>query len=104
MVCRIGGDGDCRRRCGGDVRNTGTVVTIVGGDRDNERVGDKYFNLIKRKGRAPRSKLSEVGKKGIGSQGRSECWRTSQAFQLSHIVRRAHTWSVDHEDQQSTPF
>lgn len=96
--------GDCRRRCGEGAGNTGTVVTIVGGDRDNERVGDKYFNLIKRKGRAPRSKLLEVGRKGMGGEGRSECWRTSQAFQSSHIVRKAQTLSVDHEDQQSTPF
>ena len=42
------------------------------GDRDSKRVGDKYFNLIKRtsflnvEGRVPRLRLSRVGRMGRG--------------------------------------
>ena len=48
------------------------VVTMVEVDRDSKRVGDKYFNLNKGKGRAPRLSLSEVGRRGNGSQGWSD--------------------------------
>jgi len=70
--CRTGVKGDWIVGCGVVVRMRGILVATVTTtevDRDSKRAGDKYFNLNKGKLRAPRLSLSEVGRRGKGSQG-----------------------------------
>jgi hypothetical protein len=59
MVC----DGEDAENAGSRGDGGGRVI------ESNKRVGDKYFNLLRRKGRAPRVKLSEMGRMGKGIQG-----------------------------------
>ena len=85
------------------------VTMVVWRYRDSKRGGDKYFNLIKPNvvpdcRRSTKIEIVGGGEDEERGSGMISCWQTSQAFQLSHIVRKVRTWSVDHGGQKSTPF